>query len=110
MRRPHLTSHPDEEVHHGVRVLLVDGFGKKGVGPGQRLAPPEHLVKAGRALTAHHMLGANFRGRLTAPSPPEQALSWALVTPGAGQRTDRAATGKIMHPVLRGERMTSSGS
>lgn len=28
---PYLASHSDEEVHHGVRVLLVNGLGKKRV-------------------------------------------------------------------------------
>ena len=39
----HLTGHADEEVHHGVRVLLVNGLGEQGVGAWQRLAAPKHL-------------------------------------------------------------------
>lgn len=49
--KPHLTSHADEEVHHGVCVLLVNGLGKKGVCSRQRLAPSKHLEEAGRAFS-----------------------------------------------------------
>lgn len=35
IQNPHLAGHADEEVHHGVRVLLIDGLGKKGVRPRQ---------------------------------------------------------------------------
>ena len=42
-RGAHLAGHADEEVHHGVRVLLVNGLGEQGVGARQRRAPPKHL-------------------------------------------------------------------
>jgi hypothetical protein len=42
----YLASHSNEEVHHSVCVLLVNGLGKKRVSSRQGLAPPEHLGKA----------------------------------------------------------------
>lgn len=41
----YLASYSNEEVHHSVRVLLVNGLGKKRVSSRQGLAPPEHLGK-----------------------------------------------------------------